>query len=292
MNLKAIVKEWSSETWNIGFIQNDLTGVLRGEELQVRWMKHSCKDSWFADPFILDVTDAEIHVLVEEFYKPIGRGRIAHLVIDKKSYQLKRKTVVLELPTHLSFPAIIRREGKIFIYPENGESGELNLYEYNPTTNSCTKKRTLLKEAVADAVIVTLDGKEHLFCTKQPKPNGNELVVYVKNCAGEFVTKDTYTFEENIARMAGDFFEYGSRLYRPTQECNIQYGHAVTLQEVTSENGKLAFREVRRMYSVHPKLNIGMHTFNMYKDMIVTDALGFRNMWIRKALKSIGVLHA
>ena len=287
MNLKAIIREWSSETWNIGFIQNDLGRILQGEGLQVRWVKHNCKDSWFADPFILSVTDTEIHVLAEEFYKPINRGRIAHLVIDKNSYMLKKKTVVLELPTHLSFPAIIRENEKIFIYPENGESGELNIYEYNPTTNRCTKKETLLREAVADAVIVTLDGKEHLFCTRQPKPNGNELLVYEKNSTGEFIPKSTYTFEENVARMAGDFFEYEGRLFRPTQECNIQYGHAVTLQEVTVGKDKLTFHEVRRLYSVHPKLTVGMHTFNMYKGMIVTDALGFHNMWIRRLLHFI-----
>ena len=92
-------------------------------------------------------------------------------------------------------------------------------------------------------------------------------------------------FDENIARMAGDFIEYDGRLYRPTQECNVQYGHAVTLQEVKLVGDHMYFDEIRRMYSTHPKLNVGMHTFNMYKGVIVTDALGFNNMWIRRILK-------
>ena len=289
--IKRLIKSISDERWNIGFIQNDFEGVLRGEQLQVKWLKHKCKKSWFADPFILDVNDDEIHVLVEEYYKPIHHGRISRLIIDKKKIELKQKDVVLELPTHLSFPAILRKEEGIFIYPENGESGELNLYHYSPEINKCEKCKTIINEAVADAIITTINGIEMLFCTKQPNPNGNVLYIYCKGTSGHFVEKDNYVFEENIARTAGDFIEYNGRLYRPTQECNVQYGHAVTLQEVTRIGDQLHLNEIRRMYSAHPKLNVGMHTFNMYKGVIVTDALGFDNNWIRKLLQTIGILH-
>lgn len=290
MNIKEFIKQYSAETWDIGFIQNSLGEILQGNEIEVRWMKHKLKDSWFADPFIMDIDDKEIHVLAEEFYKPINRGRIARLIIDRNTLELKHKDVVLELPTHLSFPAIIRQDGKIYIYPENGESNELNLYQYVPESNECIKVETILSEAVADAVITEIDDKKYLFCTKQPNPNGNVLNVYQKDSSGLFQPREEYTFEEHVARMAGDFFTYNGKLYRPTQECNIQYGHAVTLQEVTEENGKFHFQEVRRMYSVHPRLTVGMHTFNMYKGLIVTDALGFQNMWIRKILKLFGII--
>lgn len=290
MNIKTIIKSISKEFWNIGFIQNDLESILNGDVLQIKWLEHSCKKCWFADPFILNVTDDEIRLLVEEFCEPIQRGRISRLVINRKTYRLKKKDVVLENSTHLSFPAIIRKDGNIYIYPENGESGELNLYQYVPQTNKCIKVKSILSEPVADAIIGHVEGKEYLFCTKQPNPNGNILSVYQKNAAEVFVHFADYPFEECVARMAGDFFEFEGKLYRPTQECNVQYGHAVTLQEVTHESGKFAFREVRRMYSAHPTLTVGMHTFNMYKGVIVTDALGFKNMWIRKILKGVGVL--
>ncbi len=290
MNVKRIIKSFSDEIWNIGFFQNDIKSILAGDEIQVKWMKHSCKNSWFADPFILEGTDNEIHVLVEEFYKPIHRGRISRLIIDRKSLELKKKDVVLELNSHLSFPAILRIDGNIYIYPENGESGELNLYRYNLETNECVKMNTVLPEAVADAVMTKIDGKEYLFCTKQPEPNGNVLYEYVKNDNEIYVESRQYKFQENVARMAGDFFTFEGRLYRPTQECNVQYGHAVTLQEVIQEKGGLGFREVRRMYSSHPKLNVGMHTFNIYKGLIVTDALGFENMWFRNILQFMRII--
>ena len=56
--------------WNIGFVENTLDGVINGEPLKIKWLNHECKDRWFADPFILDVTDDKIYVLVEEYYYP------------------------------------------------------------------------------------------------------------------------------------------------------------------------------------------------------------------------------
>ena len=100
-------------------------------------------------------------------------------LIDKKGFELKQKDVVLELPTHLSFPAILRKEGDIFVYPENGESGELILYHYFPNKNKCEKCKTIIDEAIADGVITKIGGTEMLFCTKQPNPNGNVIYIYI-----------------------------------------------------------------------------------------------------------------
>ena len=288
--IREIIKSISHEQWNIGFIENSLSEIMRGVDLNVKWLKHNSQNSWFADPFVLDVNDYEIHLLVEEFCRPINRGRISRLIVDKESYELRRLDVVLELPTHLSFPAIRRKDGDIYIYPENGESGSLNLYHYKPRTNECTLETRILDGAIEDAVIANIDGQEWLFCTEMPNPNGNVLKVYKKKAQGKYIHYTDCSFVENVARMAGDFFEYNGKIYRPTQECNRQYGHAVTLQEVHLESNQFSFEEVQRFHSVHPQLNVGMHTFNMFKDVIVTDALGFRHMWIRNLLKLLGIL--
>lgn len=294
MSIKTIIKSFSDERWNIGFLENDLASVMRGDNIQVKWMKHHLKNSWFADPFILDVTDNEIIVMVEEFYKPIHRGRISKLTIDKESLNLKQLDVVLELPTHLSFPVIIRsKETTDFVYlmPENGESGELNTYQYWPQDNRIEKCETVLKEAVADAIPFEFKGTTYLFATNGKNVNGNELSIYQwDENTYQYIFNRKMTFEENVARMAGNCFMYQGNLYLPTQECNMQYGHAVTIQKIRMENNHWSFDEIRRMYSVNPKLNVGMHTFNMYKGMIVTDALGFDNMWFRTILKTLRLL--
>ena len=85
--------------------------------------------------------------------------------------------------------------------------------------------------------------------------------------------------------MAGNFFEFNEHIYRPTQECNVQYGHAITIQKLIKADEQFTFKEIRRIYSTHPKLKVGTHTFNIYNNIIVTDALGFNRMWIRRILK-------
>jgi hypothetical protein len=291
MSIKNIIKSLSDERWNIGFICNDLDSVMNGDAIRVNWVKHHYKDSWFADPFILDVTDTDIILLVEEWYKPIRRGRISKLVIDRNTFVLKDIQVVLQLDTHLSFPVIERREDGVYIYPENGESGNLSIYQYNVQNSNCTKVGALCDDAVEDAICTELFGEKLMFATPRTNPNGKELSIYSWDSqTNKYVLKEEEYFKENVARMAGNFFEYKGQFYRPTQECNAQYGHAVTLQEVNHENDKWTFNEVRRMCSVNKRLSVGMHTFNMYKGVIVTDALGFDRMWIRRMLNAIHII--
>ncbi|WP_273534146.1 glucosamine inositolphosphorylceramide transferase family protein [Prevotella aurantiaca] len=308
MLLKTFIKKLTNERWNIGFIQNSTNDIINGHDIEVKWIIHNFKDSWFADPFILDVTDKEITLLVEEFYKPIGKGRIAKLIIDRITNVLIKRDIILELPTHLSFPLIIRKDNKVedfikdidteiesstepFVYllPENGESGHLYIYKYFIKTNQIIRLHCILNEAVEDAVPIKIDKNSYLFCTPRENPNGNVLHVYKWSCIEKlFLFKKEIYLEENTARMSGSFFYYKDILIRPTQECNTQYGHAVTLQETDITN--FSFIEVRKIYSVHPKLNIGCHTFNSYKGIIVTDALGFDRMWIRKMLKRLKLI--
>ena len=278
-------------------------------------MKHNIQESWFADPFLLDVTDSCFIVLAEEFTKRLNKGRISKLIIDRHTYKLEKVEVVKELSTHMSFPVIIREpwfierekvdteeKGKFFyIMPENGESGKLKIYKYNFSINKLEDAFIVLEEDVADAVPIKIGKDVYMFCTKKPMANGNVLYVYKwDKGVCKFILIGSKVFNENVARMAGCFFVHNRKMYRPTQECNIQYGHAITLQEITC-NGKslcetseldiesLEFKEVRRIYSTNPKLPIGMHTFNTYKGIIVTDALGFDNMWIRKILHTFHI---
>ena len=315
MCIKQYIKTLSAERWNIGFINTSLDDILYKKDIHIEWMKHNIQESWFADPFLLDVTDSCFIVLAEEFTKRLNKGRISKLIIDRHTYKLEKVEVVKELSTHMSFPVIIREpwfierekvdteeKGKFFyIMPEKGESGKLKIYKYNFSINKLEDAFIVLEEDVADAVPIKIGKDVYMFCTKKPMANGNVLYVYKwDKGVCKFILIGSKVFNENVARMAGCFFVHNRKMYRPTQECNIQYGHAITLQEITC-NGKslcetseldiesLEFKEVRRIYSTNPKLPIGMHTFNTYKGIIVTDALGFDNMWIRKILHTFHI---
>lgn len=286
--IHKIVSFIKETKYNIGFIQESLQDVIDGAPIHVNWLKHSYKDRWFADPFILDTTNDEIIVLVEEWVDITQRGRISKLVIDKKTYELKNQKVMIDLDTHLSFPAIERIGKDVFIHPENSITGELNNYRYNKYSDTFEKCDVLRKLPLTDSAITDFFGNRLLFSTKLPDANGKELGIYTydKN-AGMFVIKDYYHFDENISRMAGNFFTLKGKVYRPAQVCIKSYGDAVSLQEVTCHQGKWSFKEIRRIYSPNYDLDLGFHTFNVYENFIAIDAIGYRRAKLCHVLRKI-----
>jgi len=286
--INRILDDFKATKYNIGFIDGDLQSVLDGEPIKINWLKHHYKDRWFADPFILEVTNNEIVVLVEEWYDPIQRGRISKLIIDKKTYDLKSLKVMLDDGTHMSFPAIERQGNDVYIHPENCVSGKLENFKYDEENDRFVKVGVLCDEPLTDSCTTDLFGRRYLFSTKLPDANGKDLGIYVWDAlSGKYLFQTVYHFKDNISRMAGNFFVYKDKIYRPGQVCIKSYGDAVSLQEVNHKNGKWIFKELRRIYSPHPYLNLGFHTFNTYKDLIVVDAVGYRKAKLCHFLRTI-----
>lgn len=78
-----------SDMWNLGFMTDDIADVIKSDKLNIHWMKHSYTDRWFADPYLLEVTDKQIVVLVEEFCYKLRKGRIARPVVSRPDYVLQ-----------------------------------------------------------------------------------------------------------------------------------------------------------------------------------------------------------
>ena len=278
MLIKCIYNKIVHHSWELGFIDSPIRDIIEGKECQIKYVKFPFEGRWYADPFILDYNDEVILLLVEDFSDTDQKGRISKLVIDRKTMKIKSVNVVLSRPTHLSFPAIIRDGTKCYLYPENSQNGGLWMYEYDINSDRCEPFCQLSDMPLTDAIISPLLGKELLFSTKEPNPNQNILGVYVKNENNEFEFSQQIVFDENIARNAGDFFEYNGLVYRPAQECNSMYGHALSIQRISKEGGVIKMKEVRRI--MPPRHAIGIHTFNVYKDLTVVDVKVFRHPWI------------
>ena len=274
--------------YNIGFVDGSLESIIEGEPIKVNWMRHSYKDRWFADPFILDITDNDFIVLVEEWYDPIQRGRITKLTVDRKTYGLKTMKVMLDEGSHLSFPAITRKNNEIYIQPENSVTDQLVEYIYHSYSDSFEKCAIISDLPLTDSVRTTYFGEDLLFSTKLPDANGKELGIYLwDGVQNKYCIRDHYHFSDNISRMAGKFFICKGKIYRPAQVCIQSYGDAVSIQEVSNENGKWNFKEVRRIYSPSKDFDLGFHTFNVYKDQIVVDGLGFRQAKLSRFIRRI-----
>ncbi len=276
--IKKNVSGYLKGRWNIGFIDFDENLIWKEPLGKIYWLKHAYKDRWFADPFILSVTDSEIEVLVEEFYDPIDRGRISKLVIDKNSYTLKKCIPILELDTHLSFPVIFRANNEVYIYPESSRSQQLVLYRYDCDSETVEVLKVLSGEPLTDATITTLFGSPYLFSTRMPEPNKNILNIYsAHEWDGDYRLKQSVTFQDNTARNAGEIFKIGNRFIRPAQDCNGAYGRGIVFQEVFFQDGMFSFQELKRHYPKSWRYHLGMHTFSVQENIAVVDGRGYRN---------------
>lgn len=179
MNLKERI---SYHTWNIGFIEENINNVITSdnENFHVNWVKHNYKDRFFADPFILSINDSSIEVLVEDFPYFDKIGMISLLKIDRKSYELLDRKVILKQPYHMSYPFIQRKkDGSInWVAPEASMSGELYRYSYNPDAKRLEEQVQLVNEPLLDSTIVEFQGRYWLFCTKRGADSNSKLYIY------------------------------------------------------------------------------------------------------------------
>ena len=271
--MRQLIRKLQGTEWTIALLENSLESIVRGEKLHYSLMKYKNKDAWYADPFVLDVNDKEITLLAEEMLYSMGYARISKLVINRKTTELSKVTPLLTLPTHLSYPAILRSDKGVFVYPESGKSGKLTRYFYDNKNERLIEQEVIMEGPLADATILSLHGQEFLFCTLLPDCNGKELFIYRKE-SNRWHLFQKYVFDENVARMAGDFFWIGDTLYRPAQDCNKSYGNGLVIQKVELNDGKFLFTETARYYSEDYIYKDGIHTLNSFKDVVVADFVG------------------
>lgn len=139
MQLKS---QFFRKTWRLAFVKGGMDALFSDRPLELDIVTNPYKDLWFAVPFVLNVTDDRIFLLVEEFCQDLLKGRIAKQTIDRHSMTIEKMDIILECPTHLSFPNILRCDGKVYVYPENCRSRQLDLYEYDLKKENLTVVQT------------------------------------------------------------------------------------------------------------------------------------------------------
>lgn len=266
--------------YNIGLCKlspDELISI--GLKAEVKWMKHKYKDRFFADPFILEITAEEYVILAEEcLFDRLDSGCIVELHIDRISFKLKARFIVLQLDTHLSYPAIIRRGGKVYVYPENSASGKLCMYEYDYSIHKLTNPKVILDEAVVDATIFENDGKWYLTATKVSDTRQNVFLYMSDEFDGTYKQVSSSPFNTSLrsSRPAGDIIKSGDRLFRPAQDCVGGYGVGTTIMEIKEITADRILEEERcHITPSFFRYSKGLHTINFYKDICVIDANGY-----------------
>lgn len=262
--LKFIKEKLAHYTWDLAygeFSDKIISSGLNGVKYNV--IKNPYKNKWFADPFILKEDILELHLLVEEFDSDIQRGRIAHLIINKEKNIITDCKVILDLPTHLSFPVIYRVGDTIYVHPENSKSGKSYIYKYDTDEDRLIEPICICNEPIADAIIININNLYYMYATKDPTPNGNTLIKYMSNnFYGPYKQIEQKIYSSDIARMAGSFIKMADKIIRPAQDCNGAYGRAVLFMLGNKVLSELSPTKIK--YA-------GLHTFNTLGNTFVID---------------------
>lgn len=274
MKIILKIKNLGNECWAIGFVRGGMEAVMESDHLNVDWVKMP-KDRWFADPFILDVTDDEILLLVEDYAYATKKGFISLLHINKSTLGIVSRKVLLELPTHLSFPAIWRKDGHVYVYPESAQSGKLDMYEYDAVKEKLTFVKTICDDVVWDSYITETFGEPLMFTAAH---DDNVLDIYSwEEKKDRFVPYQQIASDKPNSRMGGALFEYKGQYYYPAQNCEITYGGSLDIKRIELENEMVRVVEiVKHIKSPNNRYPIGLHTLNAYKGIVVIDVKGYR----------------
>lgn len=275
--MNIVKKIQYGQYWNIGFCEQSPEELLLNKQLKpIQWLKHPYRDRWFADPFILKVTESELVVFVEECPLENPKGIICELVIDRNTMWLKERYVILELDTHLSYPAIISHNGKIFVYPENGASGKLNIYEYDEKNHRLINPTCIMEEAVADATIVRIDDLFYMSVTKFPNTQEQAFIYKSESLFGPYRQLDEKPYQTSVccSRQGGNWISVNNNIYRPAQNCETRYGGGLSIMANDIPEG-IRERLICKLMPCDKRYCLGLHTINYCDNICVIDGYGY-----------------
>lgn len=255
---------------------------------KVRWLD-VCKlknEGWYADPFILSVNGNIIELFVEEMIYKTGRGIITYLKVDVNSCEILEKHTMLELDTHLSFPIYIWENEKLYVYPENYQSGSLKIYEFDEQAKSLVYPRIIINAPLLDTQIVKLEGSYYAFGVQFQtgiQKDTQKLYIYQADALlGDYKLVQVIENLKCEERGAGMIFTEKGRLIRPAQCCEGGYGKEVILYDLQRDHSGFEEKEIGRVIPDRKSRNGNiLHTYNKMNGWVVID--GWRYHYPRLA---------
>jgi hypothetical protein len=197
-----------------------------------RWIE-APKGRFYADPFMIE-DGGTFWVFFEDFDYATQRGRISCAEVRKGG--IANPLPVLERPYHLSYPCVFRTDNAMYMIPETGSNGTVELYRCVRFPDRWDMERELFRARAVDTTVWMDDGLYWFFVTLQePRGFGTQLwLFYASALSGEWTPHPGNPISTDVrnSRGAGAIFRHNGRLFRPSQDCSKHYGYSFTLNEI------------------------------------------------------------
>lgn len=269
------------EVWNVGVVDAPIAAFLTpGARPPVRWLPEPPRGTFLADPFMVETADGPV-ILAEAFPYAVGRGHIVALS-SAPGGGFGPPGAAIREPVHLSYPYIVRHEGRIYCVPETGKARDVHLYEATDFPHIWERRATLIAGfAALDATLFPHEGRWWLLCSEQDGTHGTTLHAWHAPAPlGPWTPHAANPIKRDLgsARPAGTAFVHDGHLYRPGQDSSRTYGGAVVIHRVLRLTpADFAEEAVARVepYRDGPYRH-GLHTLSACGERTVIDGKRYR----------------
>jgi len=268
------------QKWIIGISNENLSDIIRNRKFDpdISWLFRNSFNKIYGDPFFIRSKDGKIEIIMEVLQFEGDYGRLALLTLDEE-FRLSKLKILLDTKSHLSYPFVFKEDDRYFIFPESSKNDRLSCYEFDPEAERLIFLTDILEFPLLDSTIIKKNGKYWIFGVLADDNAGyEEHVFYSDNLLGPYVNHPANPVKYGLdgTRPAGSFIEVDGRIYRPTQNCQKEYGDSITIYELTELNEERVVEEPYMNIEINRSNhhNNGMfkiHTINYMNDLIVVD---------------------
>jgi len=282
--------------WIIGICRDNIKDIIRSKTFDpdINWLLIESFDKFCADPFLITSKDENFKILLEDYAFDDDYGKILLMTLDKSFKQVNHK-ILLDTKSHLSYPFVFTEKSKTYVFPEASKSGKLSCYGYDPLNESLNFLQDILDLPLRDSTILKHDDKYWLFGTLSENGTYNLYVFFSDNLLGPYaeISGNPVKNGLNGTRSAGNFIEVDGFIYRPSQNCEKEYGESITINKITELNEINVVEEPYLSICINKKnrYNNGIHkihTINVIDNIIAVDGEYWTFSHIRQFKKFIG----
>lgn len=235
---------------------------------------------FWTDPFVVSRNDRNI-IFFEDASLRTWKGHLSAVEL-RKDGTVSSTRVILKKPYHLSYPFIFEWGNDLYLVPESGENGTIELYRCRSFPHEWEFEHNLMTDVYAyDSTIYEHDGVWWMFTNIKQHAGASswdELCLFYSDSPIATNWKphplNPVVSDVRYARPAGKIFVDQGKIIRPSQDSSYRYGYGLNFMEVTLLT-TTSYRE-HRVEAVKPDWarNIhGIHTYTSDGGVTIVDAI-------------------
>lgn len=231
------------------------------------------------DPFVFEY-QGKTYIFAETYDAFRSRGTIGYCRWDGKKFS-KWKQIIIE-PYHLSYPFVLCKDGQIYIIPESFLNGDVHAYRAVNFPDKWERTETLVDDVkFVDTTFFESDDFHYAF-TYNIAPHKKQLLLFklsslkLSECECKLITTD-----DSCARPGGRVFKHNGNLIRVSQNCDGEYGKAITFSQMNKnfwesfDEEQICYIGVGDVRLNRPLDYVGIHTYTATEHFEVIDLKGY-----------------